>query len=63
MQRTWNMNQGKVEHQDTKYPSIDAGRRLDVGILKHALDVTSVDFDYKIVNTDDVEAKSAKSAI
>jgi hypothetical protein len=56
MVRARNMNEVKVEGEDGDYPPVDTSTGGDVRIRQYSLDIPHVDFYYKILNSNEIEA-------
>ena len=63
MVRSGDMNKSEVEGKNRDDPTIDACARGDVGIRKHAFDITGVDFDDKVAYANEIESKCTESTI
>jgi hypothetical protein len=50
------MNQVKMEGEDVEYPPVDTSTGRDVRIRQHLFDIPCVDFYYKILNSNEIEA-------
>jgi hypothetical protein len=50
------MNEVKVKGEDGDYPPVDTSARGDVRIRQHPFDIPRVDFYYKILNSNEIEA-------
>ena len=48
MEGAFNMNELKVEHEDSHDPAVHASRGLDIGVLQHTFDVAGVYFNDQI---------------
>jgi hypothetical protein len=48
MECAFNMYECEMKCKDGDDPSVDAGRKLDIGICKHALDVAGICLNYEI---------------
>jgi hypothetical protein len=46
----------KVEGEDGDYPPVDTSAGRDVRIREHPFDIPRVDFYYKILDSDEIEA-------
>jgi hypothetical protein len=55
MMSTCDVHKIEMECEDGDYPSIDTGTRRDVWISKHPLNIPSIDFDYKISDSNEIE--------
>ena len=53
----------KVKCEDRNNPAVYAGRRGYVGIVEHAFNVSGIDLDYQVANTDDEYLVSAQGTI
>src|SRR5882724_13295813 len=60
MEAPWNMNQLELEELDANNPSVDCSPWLNVRAVEHSFNITSIDFDSKIFDTNDVKAVSFK---
>ena len=56
------MYQLELEELDANTPSVDCSTWLNVRIVEHPFNITSIDFDSKIFDTDDVKSVSLKGA-
>src|SRR5882724_977321 len=61
MEVPWNMNQLKLEELDANNPSVDRSAWLNVRVVEHSFNITSINFDSKIFDTNDVKSVSLKS--
>ena len=59
----FDMDEFKLERKDGEDPSIDRSGGGDVGIREHTFDVTSVDFNDKILNAEEIESSCTKRAV
>jgi hypothetical protein len=50
------MNKVKVEGEDSNYPPVDTSAWRDVRIRQHPFDIPHVDFYYKILDSNKIEA-------
>jgi hypothetical protein len=50
------VNEVKVEGEDGNYPPVDTSAGGDVRIRQHPFDIPRVDFYYKILNSNEIEA-------
>jgi hypothetical protein len=57
------VNEVKVEGEDGDYPLVDTSTGGDVRIREHPFDTPRVDFYYKILDSNEIEASSAKRTI
>src|SRR5882724_4351262 len=62
MEVSWNMYQLELEELDANNPSVDCSAWLNVWVVEHPFNITSIDFDSKIFDTDDVKLVSLKGA-
>src|SRR6266481_7264881 len=53
----WNMYELECICKDTTYPSIDDCIQLKIGAIQHFLDVLGIDFNDKILNSNDIKSK------
>jgi hypothetical protein len=53
---TRDMNEVKVEGEDGDYPLVDTSAGRDVRIRQHPFDIPRVDFHYKILDSNEIEA-------
>src|SRR5882724_6186678 len=60
MEAPWNMYQLKLEELDANNPSVDCSAWLNVRVVEHPFNITSIDFDLKIFDTNDVKSVSLK---
>src|SRR5882724_2863514 len=60
MQVPWNMYQLELEELDANNPSVDRSTWLNVRVVEHPFNITSIDFDLKIFDTNDVKLVSLK---
>jgi hypothetical protein len=51
----WYVHKIKMEYEDGNYPSIDTGTRRDVWISEHPLNIPRINFNYKILDSNEVE--------
>ena len=51
MESAFNVNELKVEHEDSHDPAVHASGWLDIGILQHTFDVACVNFNDQIPDT------------
>jgi hypothetical protein len=54
--------ESEVEEEDACDPTVNRCVRLNVGIIDHALDVTSVYFDDEVLHTDNVDTDVLEGA-
>lgn len=59
---SWNVFEFKVEEEDSSNPLIDGSIGLYIGVAEHTFDVTGVDFNNKLMDTNEVEAGSTEGA-
>ena len=57
------VNQGKMEKHNRVYPSIDSCIWCDIRILKHAFNITSIDFNDEIPDSYKIDVQVAQTAI
>src|SRR5882724_4653212 len=62
MEAPWNMNQLELEELDANNPSVDRSAWLNVRVVAHPFNITSIDFNSKIFDTNDVKSVSLKGA-
>ena len=55
-----NVYQLELEELDANNPSVDHSAWLNVQVVEHPFNITSIDFDLKIFDTDDVKLVSFK---
>jgi len=60
MEVAWNMYQLELEELDANNPSVDRSAWLNVWVVEHSFNITSIDFDLKIFDTNDVKSVSLK---
>src|SRR5882724_9430110 len=56
MEVSWNMYQLELEELDANNPSVDCSAWLDVWVVEHPFNITSIDFNSKIFDTNDVKS-------
>jgi hypothetical protein len=56
MVHTRYVNEVKVEGEDGDYPPVNTSAGGDVRIRQHSLDIPHVNFYYKILNSNEIEA-------
>src|SRR6202040_3183954 len=61
--RSGDMNKSEVEGKNCDDPTIDACARGDVGIRKHAFDITGINFDDKVAYANEIEPKCTEGTI
>jgi len=54
------MYQLKLEELDANNPSVDSSTWLNVRVVEHPFNITSINFDSKVFDTDDVKSVSLK---
>ena len=54
------MNQLELEELDANNPSVDHSAWLNVRVVEHSFNITSIDFNSKIFDTNDVKLVSLK---
>src|SRR5882724_9333330 len=60
MEAAWNMYQLELEELDANNPSVDRSTWLNVWVVEHSFNITSIDFNLKIFDTNDVKSVSLK---
>src|SRR5882724_677953 len=60
MEAAWNMYQLELEELDADNPSVVHSAWLNVRVVEHSYNITSIDFDSKIFDTNDVKSVSLK---
>src|SRR5882724_13195170 len=60
MEAAWNVYQLELEELDANNPSVDRSTWLNVQVVEHPFDITCIDFDSKIFDTNDVKSGSLK---
>src|SRR5882724_3650206 len=60
MEVSWNMYQLELEELDANNPSVDCSAWLNIWVVEHPFDITCLNFDLKIFDTNDVKLVSLK---
>src|SRR5882724_5575596 len=60
MEVPWNMYLLKLEELDANNPSFDCSAWLNVQVVEHLFDITCINFNLKIFDTNDVKLVSLK---
>src|SRR5882724_10048441 len=60
MEVPWNMYQLELKEFDPNDPSVDCSAWLNVWVVEHPFDITCINFDSKIFDTNNVKSVSLK---
>src|SRR5882724_8023899 len=60
MEVPWNMYQLELKEFDPNDPSVDCRTWLNFWVVEHPFDITCIDFDSKIFDTNDVKSVSLR---
>ena len=60
MEAPWNMYQLELEELEANNPSVDHSISLNVWVVENPFNITCIDFDLKIFDTNDVKLVSLK---